>query len=147
MKWINNALLCCVLRGSLDYELSAEQEAQQWGVRFETPPLQREAEKMEEAFGARIRMSDKMPRGLTNMFHSHILSRHIHTCSIYTQKKCHMQQGRVHTHSRAAKGQGTYCHTHCLKCHTQASLGVWRAEGSCQARGRFVPTDTACLIC
>lgn len=23
MKWINNALLCCVQRGGLDYELSA----------------------------------------------------------------------------------------------------------------------------
>lgn len=39
MKWINNALLWRVQRGSFDYELSGEQEEQQWGVRCETPRL------------------------------------------------------------------------------------------------------------
>lgn len=111
MKWINNALLCCVLRGSLDYELSAEQEAQQWGVRCETPSLQRKAERMEEAFVAHIRMSDKMPRGLTNMFHLHILSRRAHICSIYT-KKCHLQQGRYTLIPGLRKAKGhTVTHT------------------------------------
>lgn len=61
----------------------------------------------------------------------------------------HTEARNTHTRAdtRAAKGQGTHCHTHCLKCHTQASLGVWRAEGSCQVGGRFVPPDTACRIC
>lgn len=100
-------------------------------------------------FGAHIKMSDNTPHGVTNMFHSHILSRHIYTC-MHT-KNCAVcswgEYTETHTHSRAAKGQGTHCHTHCLKCHTQASLGVWRAEGSCQVGGRFVPPDTACRIC
>ncbi len=49
MKWINNALLCCVRRGSLDYELSGEQEAQQWGGSPHDAALQHKAETTEEA--------------------------------------------------------------------------------------------------
>lgn len=87
--------------------------------------------------GAHVRMSDKMPRRRSHKYVS--VSPGAYT--ICTRKT------HTHTHSKAAMGQGTYCHTHCLKCHTQASLGVWRAEGSCQVGGRFVPPDTACRIC
>jgi len=134
VKWINNALLCCVWRGRLDYELSGEQEAQQWVVRCETPRFKCENGR---GCGARIKTCDETPR----------------TSSIgvvYTQGNSSMWSRGEHTHttrSRAEKGRGTYCHTHCLKCHTQASLCIWRPEESCQVPGKSVPPDTACRIC
>ncbi len=72
-------------------------------------------------FDAHIKMSDKTPRGVTNMFRSRILSRRIHTCSVYAKKKNQqnsvMCSGGEHaeTHtliSGLRRGQGTHCHTH-----------------------------------
>lgn len=75
-------MLCCarVWRGSLDYELSGEQEAQQWGGSPHDAALSDTRQRGDGGgFGARIKTSDKTPRGATNVFHSHVLSRRVRT--------------------------------------------------------------------
>lgn len=64
---------------------------------------------------------------------------HIHTHSTYTQNNKTLIPGLWR-----AKGHTV---THTVWSVTQASLGIWRAEGSCQTRVRRVPADTSCRSC
>lgn len=121
MKWINNAPLCLVQRDRLDYELSGEQEAQQWGVRCTLPPQPppfstrwRQRERLRRTY---IKMSNKMPGGVTNALPSFPAHNRYAKISLISTKG---EDTVTQTHTRC-RGCGTHCHTRCLKCHTGES--------------------------
>lgn len=144
MKWINNALLCCVQRGRLDYELSGEQEAQQWGVRCTPPRFNTRQGRRKMLWCTYIKMSDKTARRSHKCVPlAHPPEAYTHTA--YTRKENSSTRSRgedteaqTHTHARAAKGQGTHCHTHRLKCHTGES-GRTAGRGELSSRGKICP--------
>lgn len=77
------------------------------------------------------------------MFHLHTPEAYTHTA--YTQKEnssiCSQgedTEAQTHIHSRAAKGQGTYCHTHRLKCHTGES-GRMAGREELSSQGKICP--------
>lgn len=137
MKWINNAPLCLVQRGRLDYELSGEQEVQQWGVRCTPPPLpppppfntgRRQQEMLRRTY---IKMSNKMPGGVTNALPSFPAHNRYAKISLIRTKG---EDTVTQTHTRRW-GRGTHCHTRRLKCHTGES-GRMAGRGELSKSGR-----------
>lgn len=91
---------CCVRRGSLDYEASAEQEAQQWTGGGATDSTSMRGDENGGSFGAHIEISHKTP-------HGDLIS---HPLQLYAY--IYIFPTVTHTHSfKAAEGQGTHCHT------------------------------------
>lgn len=113
MKWINNALLCCVQRGRLDYELSGEQEAQQWGVRCTPPRSNTRQGRRKMLWCTYIKMSDKTARRSHKCVPlAHPPEAYTHTA--YTQKE---------NSSTRSRGEDTEAQTHTLM------PGLRRAKG------------------
>lgn len=145
MKWINNALLCCVQRGRLDYELSGEQEAQQWGVRCTPPRSNTRQGRRKMLWCTYIKMSDKTCQAESQMCSTCTSSRGVYTHGIYAERKqFHSQPGRGHGGANTHSCQGregprdTLSHTHRLKCHTGES-GRTAGRGELSSPGKICP--------
>lgn len=144
MKWINNAPLCLVQQCRLDYELSGEQEAQQLGVRCTPPPPyctgRRQRERLRRTY---IKMSNKMPGGVTNALPSFpVHNRYAKISLISTEEEDTVTQ----THTPLGPWDAL-SHTPSEVSHRR----VWAYGGQRGAvkvgAARLVPADISCRIC
>ena len=110
-------MLCCarVWRGSLDYELSGEQEAQQWGGSPHAAALRHQAEATEEALVHALKRAIETPQMRFARTSSPGVCTHKEKfCK--KKKECFMRSEGVHAEARNT-------HTHTL------IRGLRRAKG------------------